>query len=98
MASKRAAAPRAASAGARARGSARQPAASAAPAARKVRRSSISSPLHVVRFARHPHRQRLEVIAQDDLAGEARIAGDPGGEVEQILLLLARRRKLGEIL
>src|SRR5215207_5829549 len=33
-----------------------------------------------------------------DLAGEARGSGDVQGEIEQILLLLARPRKPGEIL
>src|SRR5688500_2600767 len=33
-----------------------------------------------------------------DLAGEPRGAGDVPGEIEQILFLLAGRRKLGEIL
>jgi hypothetical protein len=33
-----------------------------------------------------------------DLAGQARVAGDAGGEVEHVLLFFARLRQAGEIL
>src|SRR4051812_41753684 len=57
-----------------------------------------SAPLHVVEAGGDMDRQSLHLLGQPDLAGQARSAGDVGGEIEHVLLLLAGAGKLREIL
>ena len=53
-------------------------------------------PLHIPTLSRNAHFEAIEVIAQDNLAGQAAGARDSGGEVEHVLLVIARGFELGE--